>query len=219
MVSWPQHVVGFPIANPRHAPLLSLTGFLFYKVGGVVLYWILMSNFTAKQKAFIDNYLICLNGTEAARRAKYKGDDNTLGVVAFENLRKPHIKEEIERRWLSEAGVSNEEIRQRFGDGPERRKSKFVYLIEAENGLVKIGISSNVQRRLSTLNTASPVELWILAYAQPPSAAKLEKKLHNTYSDKRVRGEWFRLSHADVAEICSTFNFEIVHKRGRLSSD
>ena len=58
-----------------------------------------MDSFTGKQSAFIDWYVITLNGTLSARNAGYKGDDNTLGVVAYENLRKPKIKAEIERRF------------------------------------------------------------------------------------------------------------------------
>lgn len=46
---------------------------------------------TAKQKLFIKEYLVDLNATQAAKRAGYAGDDNTLGQVGFENLRKPEI--------------------------------------------------------------------------------------------------------------------------------
>lgn len=38
-----------------------------------------------------------LNGTAAARRAGYKGNDNTLGKEAFEMLRMPQIKSAIEK--------------------------------------------------------------------------------------------------------------------------
>lgn len=57
-----------------------------------------MGNLTTKQRAFIDQYLLTLNGTESARLAGYQGDDNTLAVVAYENLRKPKIAAEIESR-------------------------------------------------------------------------------------------------------------------------
>lgn len=54
---------------------------------------------TGKEKKFVEFYLgkAHFNGTEAARLAGYKGNRNTLGVVAYENLRKPKIKEEIDR--------------------------------------------------------------------------------------------------------------------------
>lgn len=56
---------------------------------------------TAKQRLFIDWYVsaeVNMNGTEAARRAGYKGCDNQLAVAAYQNLRKPHIKREIDAR-------------------------------------------------------------------------------------------------------------------------
>jgi phage terminase small subunit len=39
-----------------------------------------------------------MNGTEAARRAGYKGTDKTLAVVASENLSKPNVRKMIDER-------------------------------------------------------------------------------------------------------------------------
>lgn len=70
-----------------------------------------MARLTDKQQAFIDNYLITLNATEAARRAKYKGNDVTLAAVGYENLRKPHLSAEIERRLAEQTMTANELLR------------------------------------------------------------------------------------------------------------
>lgn len=51
--------------------------------------------FTQKQKRFVQEYLICLNATEAAKRAGYS--ENVASVIGFENLQKPKIKELIEQ--------------------------------------------------------------------------------------------------------------------------
>jgi Phage terminase, small subunit len=53
---------------------------------------------TAKEKAFIAAYLGAahFNGTEAAAQAGYRGTRATLGQIAYENLRKPEIKAEID---------------------------------------------------------------------------------------------------------------------------
>ncbi len=54
-----------------------------------------------------------MNGTEAARRAGYKGNDNTLATVAAENLRKPAIRQEIDRRMallMSNAKITVEKV-------------------------------------------------------------------------------------------------------------
>ena len=44
---------------------------------------------TPKQKAFCEEYIVDLNGTQAAIRAKYS--KKTAGVMASENLKKPNI--------------------------------------------------------------------------------------------------------------------------------
>ena len=51
---------------------------------------------TAKQKRFCDEYLIDMNATQAAIRAKYS--PKTAAVIAAENLKKPNIQEYIEKR-------------------------------------------------------------------------------------------------------------------------
>ena len=47
---------------------------------------------------FVEFYLQTHNGVEAAKRAGYKGNDVTLGAVAYENLNKPQIKALIASR-------------------------------------------------------------------------------------------------------------------------
>jgi phage terminase small subunit len=54
---------------------------------------------THKQLLFIEHYIQTGgNGTAAARASGYKGSTATLGAVAYENLNKPHIRDEIRRR-------------------------------------------------------------------------------------------------------------------------
>lgn len=54
---------------------------------------------TSKQMLFIDCYIANGgNGTQAAEDAGYKGSRETLAAVAYENLNKPHIKAEIDRK-------------------------------------------------------------------------------------------------------------------------
>lgn len=55
-----------------------------------------MGKLTDKQQAFINYYVQSFNATDAARKAGYKGNDITLASVGYENLRKPHIKEQID---------------------------------------------------------------------------------------------------------------------------
>lgn len=67
-----------------------------------------MSKLTPKQQAFVDEYLVDLNGTQAAIRAGYKA--HTARHIAAENLAKPYIAEEIAKR--QQARLERVEIRQ-----------------------------------------------------------------------------------------------------------
>ena len=49
---------------------------------------------TAKQAAFVREYLTSLNATDAARRAGYS--KKTASEVGYENLRKPQIRDAID---------------------------------------------------------------------------------------------------------------------------
>lgn len=51
---------------------------------------------TAKQKRFIDEYLVDLNATQAAIRAGYS--KKTAAFIGAENLKKPQIQAEVQRR-------------------------------------------------------------------------------------------------------------------------
>lgn len=47
---------------------------------------------TVKQKLFAEYYAECLNGTQAARLAGYKGNDNAMGVMANKLLRNAKVR-------------------------------------------------------------------------------------------------------------------------------
>lgn len=64
-----------------------------------------------------------------------------------------------------------------------------VYYLRAGNGAIKIGYSSNTNKRFSSISTASPLELELVA--QEEGGLKLEKKRHEQFKSDSIRGEWF----------------------------
>jgi phage terminase small subunit len=80
---------------------------------------------SAKQKAFINEYLSDFNATRAAERAGYKGDANTLAVTGHDLLRNPKISEVISKR-LSEAAMTADEVLNRLADQARSSMSDFV---------------------------------------------------------------------------------------------
>ncbi len=69
-----------------------------------------------------------------------------------------------------------------------------VYVIEDENGHIKIGIAGNVAKRISSIDTASAYEI-TNQYESPScaNARKIEKAAHKHFVDRRKKGEWFNV--------------------------
>lgn len=68
---------------------------------------------TVKQQRFIEDYLIHGNATRAAVNAGYS--EKTARIIGFENLTKPNIASEIERR-LKERSMGKDEVLDRIAD-------------------------------------------------------------------------------------------------------
>lgn len=79
----------------------------------------------------------------------------------------------------------------------EHRPECMVYVIGPQDGsMVKIGVSTDVAKRLRTHQSGSPVLLAVLW--QMPGGYELERRLHQTFADRRAYGEWFDFHDADV---------------------
>lgn len=71
-----------------------------------------------------------------------------------------------------------------------------VYAIKGlRDDLIKIGMSRNIEGRLSDLQRATPHKLRVLFFAECRSRTrKVEAAAHNLLGSWRVQGEWFRVS-------------------------
>jgi phage terminase small subunit len=73
-----------------------------------------MATLTKKQQKFIDEYFACgMNASEAARRAGYSPE--TAYSIGYENLRKPEIREVIDRMFR-ENSMPADEVLARLSD-------------------------------------------------------------------------------------------------------
>lgn len=80
------------------------------------------------------------------------------------------------------------------------------YLYAISNGQeIKLGMSSDVNKRLKALQTSSPSELvvlWKYYIANTPSdAIKIEKRLHRACKAYHIRGEWFTMKCIDTVNL------------------
>lgn len=79
----------------------------------------------------------------------------------------------IPEEWIEEEGGDNIYFVQAFSGGP-----------------IKIGRTSNVKKRLQTLQVSCPIALRLL-HVIPGVDASLEQKLHKRFGAYRLHGEWF----------------------------
>lgn len=85
---------------------------------------------------------------------------------------------------------------------PTQDRSEQVYVIrDRKTRHVKIGISIDPRKRLSSLRTGSPTGMDLLWTS--PGGRPLERYLHDRFSAHRIRGEWFDFSGCDVLETIS----------------
>jgi hypothetical protein len=79
-------------------------------------------------------------------------------------------------------------------------RSTGVYLLECQ-GYYKIGITSNVSKRVQALQVGNPLPINIVIFCAVGEARKVEKQLHKAYSNKNVSGEWFKLSEEEASVV------------------
>lgn len=107
------------------------------------------------------------------------------------------VAEEYQRR-QEKAAIKARKVTERKAKG-----GGYVYLIQSPTGAYKIGRTVNPSNRLKTFTVKLPFEIELLATIQTPDMYQLESELHNRFVDKRVNGEWYALSPADVEYIKS----------------
>jgi len=84
-----------------------------------------------------------------------------------------------------------------------RQRHGHVYLIQAQHdpSLYKIGRSANPDDRIRTFEVKLPFTFDYICTIKSDDMYTLERQLHYKYRDKRIDGEWFRLSTEDVEYI------------------
>lgn len=133
----------------------------------------------------------------------YQGEDFNKVVQSLANEYINLVRNEIE----DYSPLINRSIEDQINDS--KKEECFVYLmIDTSNNFYKIGISNfPVYREKTLLGNRPTIEL--LAAKKFPSrkiAESIEKALHSSFAEKRIRGEWFELNDEEVAEIIKTLS-------------
>jgi hypothetical protein len=85
-------------------------------------------------------------------------------------------------------------------------RSGFVYVVfidAAGERLFKIGMASHFDSRLKSHQCPSPFDICVACAYFVPDMRHEERALHEQFADKRIRGEWFRLTSEDVRALAA----------------
>lgn len=93
---------------------------------------------------------------------------------------------------------------------------RYIYVIGAGDGVYKVGLATNVEKRLRGLQTANPQKLFVFHRYPTTAPFRMEGLIHDLLKDHLVLGEWFRCDLADIEE--AIILAERIRPRGRDAS-
>lgn len=94
-----------------------------------------------------------------------------------------------------------------------KKGKKLVYLLECGEKYYKIGIAQRMKNRLSSIRVGNPFPVHVVTRCLVNDAHRLEKEIHHRLSKRKVSGEWFNLTPAEVIEICTIINSPLKQKK------
>ena len=140
---------------------------------------------TPKQQRFCDEYLIDMNGTQAAIRAGYS--KKTAGVIADENLKKPYIREYIDERMKEKEEklvAKQDEVMQYLTAVMRREYSEHVVVTLAKEKSTYVPDQNGTMRK-QTIKEEVPQVVQIPAkLSDANKAAELLGRAYGIYSDR-----------------------------------
>jgi outer membrane translocation and assembly module TamA len=79
----------------------------------------------------------------------------------------------------------------------------YIYLIKNDENYYKIGLSTNIKTRYSTLQSSNANTLTLIHSIKTYFPREAEKSLHTRYKRHkvRIRGEWFKFNEHDITDV------------------
>ncbi len=158
---------------------------------------------TVKQKAFADYYIIHKNATKAARLAGYKGSDNVMARVGWENVRNPKIRAYIDRAF-SQQVMSRDEVLARLASIASGDAADYMRVDEHDSRIVQLDVGRLVREGKGHL---------IKRYSQTKRGTTVE--LYSAHEALRDLAKFYRL-FGDEAQVSITAKIVVLLRDGRL---
>jgi hypothetical protein len=139
------------------------------------------------------------------------------GVVPLEEVRNDllelgtDLNQDLDRDDdRSRQAVERPEVRSGQPDQIQQADLRWVYVVSSEDNpkVVKIGVASDVERRIKNLQVAAPTRIVLRWSAR--GGLPLESHLHEKFRRRRMSGEWFDFRKVSnpvrvIAEAALTF--------------
>jgi hypothetical protein len=113
----------------------------------------------------------------------------------------------------SEDSITKQELIERFFSidvssddcDIKQGESGYVYFIRMTENYTKVGMTGDIDKRMSNLQTGSPFPLKLIRSCKTTSPRVVERLLHYmlTKQNKHIRGEWFNISDGEIDELCT----------------
>lgn len=108
------------------------------------------------------------------------------------------INQETALKWQQQQEEDDRQDRTELEHKPHKKQPGYVYLLQSESGLYKIGLTKDPRKRAKTFGVLLPFSVEFICLIKTEDMPVLEAELHQRYASKRLNGEWFRLSPEDV---------------------
>ena len=110
-------------------------------------------------------------------------------------------------KWLMSQKIKDSLLGIGNGKWGANNNSGFVYLAQAsQTRWCKIGMSKQPYKRMSSLQTGTPLEITLIHRVFTFDMVALEKSLHDYYAAYSLRGEWFDLPVECIREFPAIAN-------------
>jgi hypothetical protein len=167
-----------------------------------------IDNFTTHslRKTFGRRIVEQSKNTHAALSALAKYFNHASVSITLEYL----SLEEFKEKCYPKIGVRNSGYFNNLIQKTKEKKSNpgYCYLMKDDNypNLVKIGISITPIMREKTLAHQIPT-ISLYKVVKTENMREIENALHKQYENKRIRGEWYKLTDEDVNNIIEQYHF------------
>ncbi len=85
---------------------------------------------------------------------------------------------------------------------------KYIYFLKAGENHYKVGIATNINSRVSSIQTSNPVHIDIVATKLVVNAEEVESNIHKALREMKAGGgtEWFQLTPEQAVEVAILIN-------------